>query len=485
MWPLVAVIFTTYMEVLIFLMGVANQVRFKHRITRIFANTRTGFELLTKAIAASAFHDSKERFPPPKCHPNTREAILRNIMSWITDDTSKGSLPPILWLYGPAGAGKSAIAQTIAEKCGEGVVARLACSFFFSRRTSDRNSDKHLVATISYQLTQSIEKTKPIIENIVQNDPLIFSRAINTQFSKLVIGPLLQVSKESDPRKVIILDGLDECDGDDKQCGIIDVICTAVSQHRLPFCFLLASRPEPHIRDAFNHDRLLKLSRNIPLIEDSESNSDVSKYLRSEFKRIAQARDLPTTWPPDKDIETLIGKASGHFIYPSTVIKFIDGRRDYPPDRLEIILGINTACDQSPFADLDALYREILKSTSKNREGGTLRIIGLLLCVTDKKSASPPLVRHLLNLPPGKLESLLYDVHSIIDVPKDLSDVGNPIRITHASLIDFIADRSRSGDYFLDTKNVHAELTQMCFRVLSPGTVVEGTGRCKFFPLWS
>lgn len=439
---------------------------------------QSGFELLAKAIAASAFHDAEERFPPPKCHPNTREAILRNIMSWITDDTSKGSSPPILWLYGPAGAGKSAIAQTIAEKCGEPAVARLASSFFFSRRTSDRNSDKHLVATISYQLTQSIEKTKPIIENVVHNDPLIFSRAVNAQFSKLVIEPLLQVSKGSDPRKVIIIDGLDECDGDDKQCGIIDVICTAVSRHRLPFCFLVASRPEPHIRDAFNHDKLFKLSRNIPLIEDSESNNDVSKYLRSEFKRIAQERRLPTTWPADKDIETIMGKASGHFIYPSTVIKFIDDRRHYPPDRLKTILGINTACDQSPFADLDALYREILKPTSE-RDGGTLRIIGLLLCITDKKSASPPLVQHLLNLPPGRLESLLYDVHSIVDVPNDLNDVGNPIRITHASLIDFIADRSRSGDYFLDTKNVHADITQMCFRVLTPGTDVEGTGRTE------
>ena len=257
-------------------------------------NTHTGYELLTKAIAASAFQYSEERFPPPKCHPNTLKAILRNIMSWITDDTSKGSSPPILWLHGPAGAGKSAIAQTIAETCGEDPLARLAASFFFSRRTSDRNSDKHFVATISYQLTQSIEKTKPIIGNIVHSDPLIFSRAVNTQFLKLVIDPLLQVSKGSDPRKVIIIDGLDECDGDDKQCGIIDVICTAVSRYRLPFCFLVVSRPEPHIRDAFNQDKLLKLSRNIPLIEDSESHDEnVSKYLKSEFKRIAQGRRFP------------------------------------------------------------------------------------------------------------------------------------------------------------------------------------------------
>ena len=460
-------------------MQVANQVRHKQLITHIFTNTRTGFDLLTKAIAESAFHDSEERFPPPKCYPNTREAILRNIMSWITDDASNGSSPPILWLYGPVGAGKSAIAQTIAEMCQD---TRLASSFFFSRRDSGRNTDKHLVATISYQLTQTVEKTKPIIINIVQNDPLIFSRPLNTQFSKLVIDPLLRVSKVSDSRKVIIIDGLDECDDDEKQCGIINVIYTAVSRHRLPLCFLVASRPEPHIRDAFNHDMMLKLSRKIPLIEDSESNNDVSKYIRSEFKRIAQDRRLPTTWPSDKDIETLIEKASGHFIYPSTVMKFIDDWRHFPPDRLKSIMLDYIFCDQSPFAGLDAKYLEILKSTSKDRTG-TLRIIGLLISMTDKKFASPPVVQHLLNLPPGQLEVLLHDVHSIIDVPDDLNDVANPIRITQASLIDFITDRSRSRDYFLDLKNVHADLTQMCFRVLSPGTDVAGTGRCKFFPM--
>ena len=120
--------------------------------------------------------------------------------------------------------------------------------------------------------------------------------------------------------------------------------------------------------------------------------------------------------------------------------KFIDDRQHYPPDRLKTILGINTTCKQSPFAELDALYQEILKPTNADREGGTLRIIGLLLYVTDEKATSPPLVQHLLNLPPGRLESLLYDVHTIIDSPYDLNDVGNPIWITHASLIDFIVD---------------------------------------------
>jgi DNA replication protein DnaC len=44
-------------------------------------------------------------------HPSTRVAVLEHIMSWILD---LQKICFFMWLYGPAGAGKSAIAQSIA-----------------------------------------------------------------------------------------------------------------------------------------------------------------------------------------------------------------------------------------------------------------------------------------------------------------------------------------------------------------------------------
>jgi hypothetical protein len=57
-------------------------------------------------------HNSKERYDAPKCHPDTRKAVVKDITSWASDD-SKDTL--ILWISAPAGSGKSAILQTIAE----------------------------------------------------------------------------------------------------------------------------------------------------------------------------------------------------------------------------------------------------------------------------------------------------------------------------------------------------------------------------------
>ena len=64
-----------------------------------------------------AAHNSleRQRLDAPKCHPNTRVAIIKRLLSWIKGEIDLDAL--ILWLYGAARAGKSAIAQALAEIC--------------------------------------------------------------------------------------------------------------------------------------------------------------------------------------------------------------------------------------------------------------------------------------------------------------------------------------------------------------------------------
>jgi len=177
-------------------------------------------------VAESAFHDSSARFPPPRCHPDTRKGVISEIMAWhyeVGKDRcgsqsyreEQVQKKPILWLHAPAGAGKSAIAQSIAEHC-SGKPSSLAASFFFSRGVAERNTEKHLVATLAYQIALSIPATKTFIENAVMDNPCIFSHSLETQFSKLVAEPLIQSAVESLSMSqwptLILLDGLDEWD---------------------------------------------------------------------------------------------------------------------------------------------------------------------------------------------------------------------------------------------------------------------------------
>jgi hypothetical protein len=74
----------------------------------------TGIDILRRAVAIEALHNSGERFPEPACHPRTRTSILEELKLWslVTDTESS-----LLWLHGSAGVGKSAIAQNFAGGC--------------------------------------------------------------------------------------------------------------------------------------------------------------------------------------------------------------------------------------------------------------------------------------------------------------------------------------------------------------------------------
>jgi hypothetical protein len=45
-----------------------------------------------------------------------------------------------------------------------------------------------------------------------------------------------------------------------------------------------------------------------------------------------------------------------------------------------------------------------------------------------------------------------------------------PIRIFHASLIDFLLDRARSGDYYIDINAAHASITRRLLKSITQET---------------
>ena len=172
-------------------------------------------------IAASAMHDSKERFPQPKCHPSTRERILQRIINWVQSDSSER----ILWLSGSAGTGKSAIAQTVSECCKRN--GRLAATFFFFRTSSERNTSKCFVATLAYQIALSIPGAKELIAKAIEDDLSVFSKDINSQLFELIVHPLILAAQswDSTQQLLVIIDGLDECIDERQQTDILSAIC--------------------------------------------------------------------------------------------------------------------------------------------------------------------------------------------------------------------------------------------------------------------
>ena len=448
-------------------------------------------ELLQQHIAPGAFHNSNERHDPPKCHPHTRRAVLKKIMDWAKDP-NKVAL--FLWLYGPAGAGKSAIAQTIAELLEVGL---LAGAFFFSRNAAGRNEKTPLVATLVYQLVISIPEIRAHVLGALERDPALFSRSIEAQIEALIIKPLNTVASDetltptllSCPR-LIILDGLDECRTTSAQTQILNALSTVVKRLHIPLWFLIASRPEQDIRQAFNdRNSLGSLSCSIALDDTYQPDHDIQVFLQSTFDEIKRDHPsrahLPITWPSSEDIGRLVKKSSGQFIFASTVAKYINSNRRWPPDRLKIILGQSEPGEETPFAELDSLYHLIFASVADTEK---LQDILMLLVLRPLSQGQPrplketaALIEQFLLYRPGEIDMILTDLHSIIYVPP-LEDKIGELRFFHASLPDFLLDRSRSKDLFLNQDVIHAKLVGLLVKHMNnPTESPLGKFQCTFF----
>ncbi|KAF9552505.1 hypothetical protein CPC08DRAFT_646802, partial [Agrocybe pediades] len=290
-----------------------------------------GYARLLEHVATAALHDSIDNVDPPKCHPNTRVAIIQNIHDWTLGAHEELSGKPILWLKGGAGAGKSAIARSVAERCSdEGL---LLGTFFFGAADSSRNHVGNLVATISYQISTYLFGFRDIVSSIIEDSPLIFKSSIKTQFSTLIIRPLSAVlanhsTTSSTTPHLIIIDGLDECSVTNSQQDLVLTLQEVTNTTTL-IRFLVCSRLESHLNSVFGSSRMIPIFCYIFLDNDNYSASeDIRVFLEDKFKQIKEEHMfkhmLLDPWPTPETVDTLVDKSSGQFIYAATVIRYLE-----------------------------------------------------------------------------------------------------------------------------------------------------------------
>ncbi|KDR67122.1 hypothetical protein GALMADRAFT_19582, partial [Galerina marginata CBS 339.88] len=272
-----------------------------------------------------AFHNSNDVHDPPKCHPNTRVAVLNKIMNWIRglDPETREAL--IMWLNGPAGSGKSAIARSIAERCYEEGI--LVASYFFARSDPTRNHGRSLIATIAYQASIRFPDIRDHLIRTIDLDPFIFTRSLDAQILALIVEPLQdRIDASAASPRIVIIDGLDECDDRSSQVKILTAISSTLQRHQLPLIFLIASRPEHDIRHSFNVGYLKEITARIALNDDYLPSDDIRVFLQDKFTEIKDTHPfkqyIPPTWPSPEVLESLVNKSSGQFVYASTVVKF-------------------------------------------------------------------------------------------------------------------------------------------------------------------
>ncbi|KAJ7461909.1 hypothetical protein FB451DRAFT_475389 [Mycena latifolia] len=413
----------------------------------------TGIQILHRAVALEALYDSAESFPQPRCHPQTRTSMLDSLYGWAT---AENTIHSIYWLHGPAGAGKSAIMQTLCRRLQDG--GRFSGSFFFKRSHTTCGNVKALFVTLAYQLALHHPELKGPISESIEGDPSTVGRGMDIQLTKLIIEPYAALTNS--PSITLLIDGLDECNGNHVQQEVLRLLGSTVS--KIPMLrILIASRPEPQISQVFKEPGMTGLYH----LDIRPSFMDIRNYLLSEFNRIHHEHEetmasVPTPWPMHHIVEALVDKSSGYFIYAATIIKFIDDRDFRPTVRLAAVVKNLTTKHSTPFHALDELYSQILRDVPfQSHLLDILCVIvhGSMLQLSTKN------IEKLLGLDLGDINLTLRRLQSLLLVPKDET---HSISMHHKSFHDFLIDPIRSGKFHIGLKQ-RKDLARSILRALS------------------
>jgi len=243
-------------------------------------------------------------------------------------------------MRGPAGVGKSAIAQTCAEKLKES--GHLGAAFFFT--VKGHNNSLRLFTTIAYQLATSLLDYRAAVDDKISKDKTLVEKKISSQFKELIIEPIQELEKQGKrvQSKAVFIDGLDECMGEEAQAEIIEVIASSVRTRSTPFCWAIFSRAEPRIVSTFSQDTIASITHFVELPISREVDGEIELYLRGEFKNILRRRDclhLSSSWPTNDDIRRLVDAAAGLFAHSAAALRQVGYPSDWQfRERLQSVL---------------------------------------------------------------------------------------------------------------------------------------------------
>jgi hypothetical protein len=402
-------------------------------------------------------------------------------------------------MTGAAGAGKSALQQTIAERCTK--LDILSATFFVSSADPTRNTISGIVPTIAYQIGLKHDAFRSSVSAAVVHDPNIFSRSLQSQMDVLIVCPFESLRRSNQHAintfpYAILIDGLDECKGEpsvitdpthvdvddrcraeDQQAELLAALKLCILDADLPFRIFIASRPEWAIRTALEPGgHLHNIAYHIQLSDQYDASADMRRYLQRRFEAIG-LRIGNLKWYNEGDIETLVQAASGQFIYVATVYKYISERRASPTERLKIIFTWTPRGGQAtrPFDALDRLYTNILRGAKNayqavdSHQGRDFLLFLRAYHIPASRGfdLSFPFVPFmipagvlstLLGLEASAPESLFSDLRSLVSFER------GELHLYHKSFSDFLEEESRSKDLFVSESRVVTHLARCCMQ---------------------
>jgi hypothetical protein len=416
-----------------------------------------------KHVSSAAIHALDE----DGCMEGTRVSLLKDLQQWSMDVAA----PPIFWLDGMAGTGKSTIARSFCRPLQE--THRLGGSFFCRRGLESRANVKRILPTLAWLLARQNPHYQTTLLEVLRDAPDVADYAIKRQVEFLLEKPLHGVSvNQQQPPLVLAIDALDECadaEGVEKLLNKLLSVCNS-----LPVKIILTSRPERHIVAHFElsqpeFHRILRLHD----IEQDLVEADIFLYLTKQLGNIPASRRfsmLPSTWPSPTDVDILTRLSGKLFIYAFTAVRYIAARNHV--ERLQTLTRLTTEVGQPFYRPLDEMYSLVLSAaldpnqcTSKEISM-TKQILGTIVAIREPLRLSD--LARLLVVALDDIWENTDRIRAVVNVPSSGED--GVVSVFHASFVDFLTTSGRAPENIrISLSTTHRDLANRCLKIMDSG----------------
>ena len=395
------------------------------------------------------------------CLEGTREELLEEIVNWI--NSAEEDTPRIFWLHGPAGTGKSSIAHTVAYRFQQ--LERLGSCFCFDRSQMGERRHEKVFSTIAKDLANHDRVLCRNLAAIVRkNDALKNTTDILQQWEELIVNPARALVKAIMGPIVIVVDALDESGDPASRRILLSILGNTIKGSRITdlppnLRILLTSRSLPDIHAALDGGTHVR-QKSMDSIPSESTRHDILRYVSNELSEVDFER------PIQEIFDSLAGSSGQIFEWARLACTYIRGDNIRtvlePQERFDAIMD-HSKPDNVPL--LDKIYtftlETIFPKEQLSQRGGSLerfksvmaQILGTMGPLSLDSLTS--MRRHFKDLADVKIGRTLAPMASFLS---GITDPSVPIHPLHASFTDFLTDRDRSHEFFIDVDAIHNDL---------------------------
>ena len=380
-------------------------------------------------------------------------------MDWVEQRHTEVH-PNVFWLRGPAGSGKSTVANTIAQAVRDRDYL-LSC-FFCKRDDQNLSTPTRVLPTLAYSFAQHYDSYRAAIFPLVSSDPraagLATNADVSTQLRMLFEEPLGNIVDPLRPH-VIIIDALDECGSPRDQANLARCILT-LSRLTPWIKVFVTSRAEPSIDKVFRADACIHPDIN----KEIGTEHDIRQYIDS------QLLDLEIELSPPQ-IGQLVQRAEGLFIWCATLFKLLRGRLGVKKTLEMIISGQDER--GGSWNELYRLYDVVLDTATQDDDDRSfmqvvLSIVGV--AARNRPISAKTIVSFLQDHAAystfyEELETLIGKLHAVLYID---GSTNCAVRAYHTSFYDFLEHKATTAGSGWELPEVtHRRMFQRCLAVLS------------------